>query len=165
MRVQTRQYLEEFFKDKEATDWNILDVGSRDEGSGNVRELCEKHGKYTGLDMLDGKNVDIVENAHNMSKTLPKYDLVICVDMMEHDDKFWLTHKEILKVTKRGGWIFLGFPSRYCPEHNHPHDYWRFMPQSMDLLLEGLENKHTIVDMGQNIDTMEDEVYGWGQKT
>lgn len=164
MRHQTREYLTDFFKRKRKRRWEILDVGSRDEGSGNIRDICELHGNYTGLDMIHGNNVDIVMNAHDMSKLKKEYDLVICVDTFEHDDAFWESIKEIKRVTKSRGWIFLGFPSRGCPEHNHPHDYWRFMPQSMDLFLRGLKYKKVIIDRAVNNETMEDEVYGWGQK-
>lgn len=162
MRQQTRQYLTEFLESHKGIK-NLLEVGSKDV-SGSIRNIVEKREiKYTGIDMMEGENVDIVANAHNLCKAVKykKYDVVVCFDTFEHDNAFWITLDQIKRTVKKGGWMMLGFPSRYCPEHSHPNDYWRFMPQSMDLMFEGWKNYHKIVD--KNGDT-EDEIYGWGQR-
>lgn len=55
----------------------------------------------------------------------------------------------------------LGAPSRYCPEHNHPQDYWRFMPQSVEVWFKDFKNTEHIIDRNGEF---EDEIYAWGQK-
>jgi SAM-dependent methyltransferase len=164
MRTQTREYLQKFLETHKVK--SVLDVGSLNV-TGEIRDLFKDGIEFVGLDMR-GKagegNVDIVGNAHDIKDIFPdkKFDLVCCFDTMEHDDKFWETVENLRWVTKPGGWLFIGVPSRFCPEHDHPHDFWRFMPQAMGLFLEGYENIETVVDKGDN--GQEDEVYGYGQK-
>lgn len=162
MRGQTHEYLKKFLENKAPK--RVLDVGSMDV-SGNIKSLFNGV-EYVGVDMRSGQNVDIICNGHNLVRKFGKesFDLVVCVDTFEHDDAFWLTLDQIKKVLKKDGWMFLGVPSRRCPEHDHPHDYWRFMPQSMDLFFEEFKNYEKIVDREPATIEFEDEVYGWGQK-
>jgi SAM-dependent methyltransferase len=90
---------------------------------------------YIGVDMRPGPNVDIVMNGHDLTKFFEpcSFDLVICFDTLEHDDKFWLTVYEMRKVVKSGGWMVIGVPGQNTPLHDHPGDYWRFMQESMGL--------------------------------
>src|SRR5260221_13081900 len=165
MRTQTKEYVTKFLKEHEGIT-SVLDVGSLDV-TGEIRSLFPEGTEYTGLDMR-GKagegNVDIVGNAHDMKEIFSekKFDLVCCFDTLEHDDKFWETVENLRWVTKPGGWLFIGVPSRFCPEHDHPHDFWRFMPQSVGLFLERYEHFESIVDKQKNGDTeLEDEAYGY----
>lgn len=160
MRQQSRDYLANFLKDHKVG--KVLDVGSLStENGAHLRDILGKY-DYTGVDMRKGDNVDIVMNGHDLSKNFgEEFDLVVCFDTFEHDDAWWLTLEEMKKVLKPGGWLFIGAPSRYCPEHNHPNDYWRFMPQSFDVWFKDFTNTETIVDKNG---VFEDEIYGWGQK-
>lgn len=164
MRSQTRDYLKKLL-DNHPEIHTCLDVGSMEAGGGRIRDLFEGK-EYLGIDMRNGDGVDRVINAHDLSLYFPEesFDLVTCFDTFEHDTAFWLTLAEMKRVVKKGGWMMIGVPSRYCPEHNHPGDYWRFMPQSMKLFFEGFTNFDMILDMDGNNANMEDEVYGWGQK-
>ena len=161
MRHQSREYLAEFLKDKSFK--KVLEVGSLDV-NGIVKDLFVNGEEYTGSDMRPGGNVDVVVNGHELDTRFDpeSFDLVICFDTLEHDDAFWLTVEQMRKVLKPGGWLMIGVPSRYCPEHDHPHDYWRFMPQMMkDVFLKDYLLIETKVDKNGEF---EDEVYGWGQK-
>lgn len=165
MRVQTREYLSRLMEQR-GPFHKILDVGSMNVMGGRIDDLFrDKAGvEYTGLDMRTGDNVDLVINAHDIKKHLKKqtFDLVLCFDTLEHDDKFWLTVENMRWVLKRGGWLMIGVPSRFCPEHDHPRDYWRFMPQTMkDVFLKDYLFIETLVDYREGL---EDEVYGWGRK-
>lgn len=162
MRGQTRDFIKKF--QETHTIGKVLDVGSLDV-SGHVRDLFAE-GSYTGTDMRPGGNVDVVVNGHELLEKFKEaeFDTVVSFDTFEHDDKFWLTLEQMKKVLKPGGWILLGFPSRRCPEHDHPHDYWRFMPQSMDTMLEGYEEVYTEVQKEEATPDIEDEICGWGRK-
>ena len=124
----TYHWVTEFFQEHKGFT-NMLDVGSLDV-SGNIREYIPKDIEYTGTDMMEGSNVDVVVNAHELLSKFQaeSFDVVVCFDTFEHDDKFWESWEQIKKVCKRGGWILLGFPGRYTPLHRHPRDYFRFMP-------------------------------------
>lgn len=160
MRHQSKKFLTELLT-KIPEPKKVLDVGSRDI-NGHLRDMFHPD-SYTGLDMLEGQNVDVIANGHKMPFENQIFDLVISFDTFEHDDEFWLTLKEMKRVLKKGGYMVIGVPSRRCPEHDHPHDYWRFMPQSVSLMFEGFEDIVTQVDHEAGPD-IEDEIYGSGRK-
>lgn len=164
MRHQTQEYLDQFLE-KHPELKTCIEVGSLDV-SGSIRHNLESRGiKYTATDMRSGPNVDIVINGHDLeSKWKEEFDLALCFDTFEHDDAFWVTMEQLIKVTKPGGWVMVGAPSRWCPEHDHPHDYWRFMPQAMSHLLRDLTNVEIKVDKASDDSQFEDEIYAWGQK-
>ena len=165
MRGQTREFVATFFRDHPCTG-KLLDVGCMNV-NGSIRGDVPIGIEYHGVDMREGNEVDEVLNGHELSKYLGEegYDVVTCFDTFEHDDAFWLTMEEMKKVCKKGGWILIGAPSRRCPLHLHPNDYWRFMGPSFELLLKGTENVFIHIEHPDSNDSIEDEIYGYGQKT
>lgn len=162
MRDQSKDFILKFFQNH-TKPAKVLDVGSLDV-NGSIKPLFDGC-KYVGTDMREGPNVDVIVNAHELTTRFEKesFDLVVCLDTLEHDDRFWLTRDQLLEVLKPGGYLILGVPGRRCPEHDHPGDFWRFMPQSFpNFFFEGLEDFHYEVER-QFADT-EDEIYGWGRK-
>ena len=163
MRAQTREYLERFLKEHKGIK-KILDIGSYEAGGGNIRDIVADY-DYLGIDMREGPGVDRVINGHDLKEHFKEgeFDLVLCFDTFEHDDAWWETLENMKWVTKKGGWMMIGAPSRHCPEHDHPHDFWRFMPQAFNVWFKDFKNAEVIVDKNEQ-SQMEDEVYGWGQK-
>ena len=164
MRGQTREYIEKIVK-KHGPFKSVLDVGSMNV-SGVIKDLIGD-ADYIGLDMQEGDNVDLVANAHDLKQIFPskKFDLVVCADTLEHDDKFWLTVEGLRYVTKRGGLMFIGVPSRRCPMHRHPFDYWRFMSDGVAEWFKGFEEIETKIDyVNLGEEQTEDEIYMWGRK-
>jgi len=161
MRGENRNYLGDFLKEKGPFQ-KVLEIGSLDV-NGHVRDLF-KDCEYTGVDMRPGGNVDVVLNAHDLHlRYEPEtFDFIFSFDTFEHDDYFWKTWENMKVLVKKGGWLMLAVPSRYCPEHDHPHDYWRFMPQSFtEYFFQGFTNVTLKIDRNGNT---EDEIIGWGQK-
>lgn len=120
----------------EGDGWRVLDVGSLDV-NGTFRPIVEARGwHYDGLDMQPGPNVDIVANGP-ADYPLPSesYDLVISGSTMEHVGPIWAWMPEVVRVLKPGGWLVIITHWRY-PLHRYPKDYWRIMPDGMELLLE-----------------------------
>lgn len=167
MRHQSKEFVEKFLKEHPASHRNVLEVGSLDV-NGNIRDLF-KEDDYTGLDMRSGPNVGLVLNAHDLFPHFKEetFDLVVCFDTLEHDDEFWVSVTNMRHVLKSGGYLILGMPSRNCPYHEHPSDYWRIMgPAMSDVFLKGYEDTYTEIQQdnpGLN-NNAEDEVYGWGRK-
>lgn len=164
MRSQTRDLVEKILKERGPFK-KVLDVGSMEAGGGKISDLFEDM-DYLGVDMRPGDNVTKVINGHDLMEEFKpeSFDLVICFDTFEHDDKFWLTMDNIKKVVKPGGWIVIGMPGRSCPTHNHPGDYWRFLPQSANLLMEGLVDVEVDAQTDDPNHQGEDEIYAWGRK-
>lgn len=165
MRHQSIEYLQAHL-DKWGIPDSILDVGSMAiDGDKTIKGLFNNK-YYVGTDMRAGPNVDIVVNAHHLTdKFEPEsFDMVVCFDTFEHDDKFWETLESMRSVVKPGGWLIMGVPSRRTPFHEHPSDYWRFMGPSMDLFFEGYEEYSKIVEVDNDQDGVENEIYGSGRK-
>ena len=124
----------------------VLDIGSLDVGGacgdGSFRPLFARAGwHYTGLDMVAGPNVDrVVHHGWRWPLRSRRFDLVISGQALEHAPRFWETWREMVRMVRPGGLLFLIVPAKGL-EHRYPVDCWRFYPDSMGALaeLEGLE--------------------------
>lgn len=164
MRNQTKTFVENFLKEK-GSFARVLDVGSRDI-NGHLRDYFQGV-SYIGADMIEGPNVDVLVNGHNLVERFKKnsFDLVLCFDTFEHDDRFWETSEQCREVLKPGGYFLVGMPGRNCPEHDWPQDFWRFMPQSIaGYFLRGYEDVYTETQIDTPGNAHEDEVIGYGRK-
>lgn len=105
----------------------ILEIGSLDI-NGGVRHFFTDAKKYIGIDMQVGRGVDIVLNAHDIKDRFEKssFDIVICLETLEHDNGFWITLANINYVLKEGGFFLCSTPTLGFPYHPYPKDYWRF---------------------------------------
>lgn len=160
MRHQNRTLVEKLVN-KHGPFKKVLEVGSRSVDGGKIKDLFGE-AEYIGLDMEKGENVDVVVNAHEMTYN-EEFDLVVCLDTLEHDKAFWKTVENMRNAVKPGGFLCIAVPSRMCPEHNWPGDYWRFMPQAIAQFLEGYEEVF-VETQCDNDPGREDEVAGWGRK-
>lgn len=109
---------------------NILDIGSLDI-CGNQRDyafldagprwldLVSPNRAYTGIDLIAGKNVDLIMNAHKLEFESETFDLVLCLQVLEHDDDWQQTIKEAYRVLEPGGTFILTFALEGTPEHKH----------------------------------------------
>lgn len=105
----------------------ILDVGSYDV-NGTMKPIFEQ-GQYIGLDMEKGPNVDIVGKSHEIPFIDNFFDIVISSSCFEHDDMFWVSFKEMCRVLKPGGYMYIQAPQN-GPYHGWPGDNWRFYADS-----------------------------------
>lgn len=75
-----RELYPEYFLGNRVVDFGSLDIN----GSNKIWfDLCD----YTGVDIGEGKNVDVVSKAHEY-KPEKKFDVVITTEMLEHD-MYW----------------------------------------------------------------------------
>lgn len=109
----------------------VLDIGSYD-FNGSLRPLFQNC-EYVGLDITSGKNVDVIANAHAMPFGNDSFDIIISSSNFEHDELFWLTFKEMCRVVKPGGFIYICAPSA-GEYHGYPVDCWRFYKDSATAL-------------------------------
>jgi SAM-dependent methyltransferase len=109
----------------------ILDVGSYDV-NGTMKPIFSK-GKYVGMDMEQGPNVDIVGVSHEIPFKDNEFDIVISSSCFEHDDMFWISFQEMCRVLKDGGYMYIQAPSN-GPYHGWPGDNWRFYIDSWKAL-------------------------------
>ena len=130
----------------------IVDIGSYDV-NGNLRTALEYSElkyrydvNYTGVDMSEGKNVDVVLKdpydiwpfEHN------SIDIVISSSALEHDSMFWLTFLKMVEILKPGGYMLISVPC-WMPAHRYPMDNWRFLNDSSQSLLKWASyNNHNL---------------------
>lgn len=113
---------------------DVLEVGSLDV-NGSVRPLFASASSYTGIDYRPGHGVDSVMNAHYVGFRDESFDVVISTEMLEHDDEFWLSVREMGRVLKSNGILIVTARGNGFMPHDYPADYWRFMPSSFQKLL------------------------------
>lgn len=114
----------EFLKAYGKSGITVLDVG----GAGTrVGGLVKKFGmNYLCMDLKQEAGVDIVMEAGNAFPLEDEsIDLIYSSSCFEHDPLFWLTFREMCRVVKKGGYIYISAPSN-GPYHTHPVDNWRF---------------------------------------
>ena len=64
-----------------------------------------------------------------------RYDTVVCHQVLEHLPEPERALAEIQRVLKRGGTLIMSAPHLSLP-HELPHDYFRYTPQGIRVLLE-----------------------------
>jgi hypothetical protein len=118
---------------------SLLEIGSRAR-SGNVyRTLFPPGIAYTGLDVMAGPNVDVVGDAHHLSRALDRtFDFAFSISVFEHLLMPWKAAIELNKVLNEGGLIYMRSHQTW-PLHETPWDFWRFS----DNAWRGLFNRHT----------------------
>lgn len=107
----------------------VLDVGSLDI-NGSLRDYVVGLGckEYIGIDMRNGKGVDIVCNTDDMVEKFGKesFDIIICSEALEHVLNWKRAISNIKNVCKKDGIIVIMVPSYGFGLHDYPTDYWRY---------------------------------------
>lgn len=123
---------------------DVLDCGSLDI-NGNNRYLFDKS-SYFGIDIFDGKNVDLVTRIHRF-KSSKQFDCVISTEMLEHDQYFGESLNAMYHLTKPGGLLLITAAGQGRGEHGTHHHHPKDSPLTQDyycnidvpMLLTGLD--------------------------
>ena len=120
---------------------HIVEIGSLIKNKKNkltsdaLRLLVDKNIKFTGVDIEDGSNVDLVlKDPYKIPLPDNSIDMVVSVSTFEHTEFFWLTYLEILRILKPKGIFYFNVPSN-GDFHRWPQDCWRFYPDSGNALI------------------------------
>ena len=110
---------------------DVLDVGSMDV-NGCYRDLFpEPTFKYKGLDIVAGKNVDIVTtDPYHYPIEDNSYDIVVSGQCLEHVEDIYAVADEMIRVLKPNGLMGVIVPNTW-EEHKFPIDCWRFFPDGL----------------------------------
>jgi len=104
----------------------VVDIGGLDVNGSLRAYFVEKGMNYICIDMAEHSSVDIVVKP---GEKLPfdngSIDIVVSSSCFEHDPCFWLTFKEITRIVKLDGFIYVSAPTN-GPYHCYPGDNWRF---------------------------------------
>jgi SAM-dependent methyltransferase len=117
---------------------NVLDVGC---GAQPYRELFPARASYRGIDTADAKanfGYDVPDTTYFDGDIWPvadqTIDFILCTETLEHVPDPRKLLAEAARCLKPGGKILLTTPfsARW---HFIPHDYWRYTPSSLSILL------------------------------
>lgn len=111
----------------------ILEVGSRNVVGGETRKLFS-NANYTGFDYYPGDNVDVVGDAHELSKHFDKqFDLIYSSAVFEHLAMPWKVSTEIIKLLKPGGCVFIETHYSFS-SHERPWHFFQYSENALDVL-------------------------------
>jgi len=99
-----------FFSNKK-----VLEVGSLNI-NGTMRDFF-KDCEYTGIDIGEGKDVDIVCSGHEYDAKDEYYDVTTSGECFEHNPYWSETFANMVRMTKSGGLIFFTCATTGRPEH------------------------------------------------
>ena len=122
--IETLNYIKKDFENQKSI--KVLDLGCGNKPYESLVINYLKNVKYIGIDYYN-ENADIKLDL-NKDK-LPfkdnEIDFIICTEVLEHLYDPFHCIKEMKRVLKQGGFIFLSTPFFY-PVHDRKHDYFRF---------------------------------------
>jgi SAM-dependent methyltransferase len=105
----------------------ILEIGSKDYGSTSSFRDAYPGNPYVGIDMADGKGVDLVLDLSEGIGELQEghFALAVCCSVLEHVPRPWKMAENITRLMAPGGRLYMSVPWvwRY---HPYPDDYFRF---------------------------------------
>ncbi len=132
---------------------SVLDVGSMaHEEQDTYRPLfAGERYSFTGLDIAQGPNVDLVPHDTFDWQEIPSqsFDVVISGQAFEHNPYFWISLAEVARVLVPGGLAAIVAPGGGAV-HRYPFDCWRFYPDAwpaacayvgLDLLEHAMEDR------------------------
>ncbi|MBT2969167.1 MAG: hypothetical protein B6D72_01975 [gamma proteobacterium symbiont of Ctena orbiculata] len=114
----------------------LLEIGSRNVTGVVWRNVFRPGVDYTGLDIHEGDNVDLVGDVHTLSSHLPAghFDAVFSVSLFEHLAMPWKAVLEINRIMKPGGLLYISTHPT-VPPHELPWDFWRYSKETFKTLL------------------------------
>lgn len=93
----------------------VLDIGSLDINGSN--ENLFQNCIYFGVDIGEGKNVDIISKGHELSLEENTFDMIISTECFEHDIYYKETLKNIYRMLKPGGLLLFTCATTGRAEH------------------------------------------------
>ena len=121
------------------TGGTIFDIGSKDERGVYSFGKPPEGSKVICVDIADGPGVDLVADAHDLNMVEDNsIDCVITISTVEHVRYPQKVVKEIHRILKPGGIIYLSVPFVF-PFHSDPFDFYRFSSDGVEILCEDFE--------------------------
>jgi SAM-dependent methyltransferase len=137
MHASVMAFVREVVEKHGLRDTRVLEIGSLNV-NGSVRpifgetkwdeRLPYQEQRYVGIDIRDGPAVDVVMRARDIGERFPAEwaDVVVCCEMLEHDDDPLETMRQIAHVLRKGGRLIVTTRGIGFQLHEYPSDYWRF---------------------------------------
>lgn len=135
---------------------NVLDVGGRIQP---YRPLFQgRLRNYVAIDLARSSTVDIIGSGDEIPIKSEAFEVVLCSQVLEYVADPRRLIAEVHRVLKPGGVLLLSVPAIFPIDSEK--DAWRFLPQSLRLLLSPFE-KVEIVPEGSSISGLFRTVCVW----
>lgn len=151
-----RQIIKEWLGNLAFVDQEIVDWGSGSKPA--MRYINHKNCHFTTVDNAPGipqdrkgkyhVDADISLPIYVDPKTLKKFDIAFCIEVLEHVEDPQQLMVNIYNNLKPGGYLYLSAPFKY--DIHAEVDYWRFTPNGLRLLLE--QNGFQVVSINETRD-------------
>ena len=157
-------------KREEIQSRKVIEVGSRDHGTGSFRPLIEsfKPRDYIGVDIIKGRGVDMICRAEDLLSKFQResFDVLISTELLEHVRNWKKTVSNFKNVVKPSGIILVTTRSYGFYYHGYPYDFWRYEIEDMenifsDCVIEKLEKdpaKGVFIKVRKPIDFVEKDL-------
>lgn len=99
------------------------------------------------VDLFPFPNVDVLAQAEKLPFVDHAFDAIVCDQVLEHVSHPSAVTRELVRVLKPGGTVYIGTPFMY-PLHPSPSDYGRWSVQGLEMLFEGCERVTSGVSIG-----------------
>lgn len=122
-------------------DKELLYVGiAGDPPGGEYTPLFPKHNCKT-FDADPKWGPDIVGDITNCDIVDCSYDLIVCVQVLEHVPELWSVPNEMHRLLKKGGYAIVDSPWMYPYHAEAPSfgDYWRISKDGFQILFKQFE--------------------------
>ena len=114
----------------------ILEIGSREVTGKSEARSRFSNVTYVGFDFYPGNNVDVVGDAHKLSSYFSedeKFDIIYSSAVFEHFAMPWIVAKEIAKLLKIGGVVFVETHFSFS-SHERPWHFFQFSDMALRVL-------------------------------
>jgi hypothetical protein len=119
-------FFDEYVENKSA---QVLEVGSASVND-SLREYLPRTLHWLGVDLEEGPGVDLVlSDPYELPFPAKTFDVSMATSVFEHNEMFWLTFLELVRVVSDGGLVYLCSPSN-GHIHRYPVDCYRFYPDA-----------------------------------
>jgi len=109
----------------ESTNKKCLQIGVKE-------DIGAKYGSnWVSVDRFDMRDfIDFHYDIHDLKFVDSEFDVVVCISILEHIPYPETAIKELQRVLKPGGEIWVQLPFHF-PYHEAPKDYWRASPDGL----------------------------------
>ncbi len=94
----------------------------------SARKYFGESNVFIQSDIIEDFGHDIIDITSNMGNE--KYDVIICMNVLEHVYEYSLAITNMYRAIKPGGRLVVFVPYMY-PLHDEPNDYWRFSEHAL----------------------------------
>lgn len=136
------QFVARVISQKDIEGKYVLEVGSRNV-NGSVRPyiMSLNPKTYIGIDLVNGRDVDIVMNADRILEIFGEksIDVLINTEMLEHVQDWKTIVSNMKKAVKPEGILLITTRSKGFPKHEYPNDFWRYEIKDFQDIFEDFE--------------------------